>query len=168
MYKTERIQFQPLQSEYISDLEKMLCENHIVMKSAFKGRVFTKEEFKELIKNEFILSKNDILGFRCITSISENKLIGISGLHKFKYFDKEYYEFGFILHENYWGKGLATEIGNFWTNYSKNEIGLTELFATVSPKNLVSKRVLEKLNMKPFATSNFEGRGDRLILRKEL
>lgn len=166
MLKTKRIKFEPLNSKYLKDLEKLFCENSLVMKSTFKGRVFTKNEFDELIKNDFINSEEDKFGFWCLISISDSKIIGVSGLHKFNYLNKEKYEFGFILNENYWGKGLATEIGNFWFEYAKNRIGLTELVATVSPKNLASRKVLEKLKMEILGKYTSKERGERLILRK--
>lgn len=138
------------------------------MKSTFKGRVFTIKEFEELIEKDFINSKEDKFGFWCVISISDSKMIGVSGLHKFNYLDKENYEFGFILNENYWGKGLATEIGNFWFEYAKNVMNLTELIATVNPINIASRKVLEKLKMEHLGEFKSEERGDRLILRKYL
>jgi ribosomal-protein-alanine N-acetyltransferase len=76
------------------------------------------------------------------------------------------YEFGFILNENNWGKGLATEIGQFWLEYSKNKMNLTELIATVSPKNIASRKVLEKLHMEYVSEYESKERGGRLIFRK--
>lgn len=168
MLETTRIRFVPLNTIYIKDLKILFCKNNLVMKSTFKGRVFTLEEFEELIKKDFIKSEEDKFGFWCVKSKFDNKIIGVSGLHKFNYLDKDYYEFGFILNENYWGKGLATEIGNFWFKYAKYELNLTELIATVSPLNIASRSVLEKLKMDPFGKYKSQERGDRLILRKYL
>ena len=166
MLETERIRFEPLNSKYIKDLEKLFCENTLVMKSTLKGRVFTKQEFNQLIQKDFINAPKDTFGFWCLTAISDGKLIGVSGLHKFNYLNKEKYEFGFILDQNYWGKGFATEIGNFWFTYAKNELNLKELIATVSPTNDASKRVLQKLKMQCIGTFTSEERGDRLLFRK--
>jgi ribosomal-protein-alanine N-acetyltransferase len=48
-------------------------------------KTFTKEEFKKIIKEDFIKSKSDKIGFWCLTSISEDEIIGISGLLKCNY-----------------------------------------------------------------------------------
>lgn len=168
MLKTERIRFELLNAEYITDLEWLFCKNTRVMRSTLKGRVFTKNEFEDLVKNDFIQSEKDQFGFWCLLSIPDNNLIGVSGLHQFDYLNKEYHEFGFILNENYWGKGLATEIGNFWFEYAKNKVGLTELIATVSPNNTASRRVLEKLKMEYFGEFNSKERGKKLLLKKYL
>ncbi len=168
MLKTERIRFELLNAEYVTDLEWLFCKNTRVMKSTLKGRVFTKNEFENLLEKEFLKKEEDQFGFRCLLSIPDNKLIGVSGLHQFNYLDKEYHEFGFILNENYWGQGLATEIGNFWFEYAKNKVGLTELIATVSPNNTASRRVLEKLKMEYLGEFTSKERGNRLLLRKYL
>lgn len=168
MLETERIRFEPLKVEYLDDLEKLFCENSLVMNSTLKGRVFTKLEFEEVIQTAFIKTKNDKYGFWCLTLIAEAKVIGVSGLHEFNYAGKESYELGFILNENYWGRGLATEIGNFWLDYAKKEMSLLELMATVKPTNTASRKVLEKLKMDHLGAYQSEERGDRLIYRKQL
>lgn len=137
------------------------------MQTVLKGRTFTQKEFKELLKTDFIDADNRNIGFWCLTTKNDDKVIGISGLLKCNYLEKDSYEFGFILNENYWGKGLATEIGNFWFEYAKNEMNLTELIATVSPENIASKKVLEKLNMKYVTKFTSIERGDRLVLKKD-
>lgn len=166
--ETKRIKFEPLQAKYRKDLEELFCKNNLVMQSTLKGRVFTKQEFEELLENEFIKNKEDSLGFWCVISKADNKLIGVSGLHKFTQLENANYEFGFILNPNYWGKGLATEIGNFWFDYAKTTMGLTQLIATVSPTNIASRRVLEKLNMEQWKEYKSKERGTRLVLRKNL
>lgn len=168
MLETERIRFNLLADKYLKDLEHLFCENHLVMKTTLKGRVYKKEEFNALLKTDFITSKNDKVGFWCLTSKSIDKIIGITGILKCNYLDKESYEFGFILNEDNWGKGLATEIGEFWIEYAKNKMNLTELIATVSPENISSRKVLEKLNMKFVSNFTSKERGDRLILRVKL
>jgi RimJ/RimL family protein N-acetyltransferase len=168
MYETDRLRFKMFNSNYEKELEELLCSNHLVMKTTLKGRVFTTEEFTKILKEDFIQSENDKVGFWCLTSISEDKLIGISGVLKCNYLNKEHYEFGFILKENNWGKGLATEIGKFWLKHAKEEMNLTELVATVSPENIASKRVLEKLNMEFVDRFTSTERGERLLFRIEL
>ncbi|QFZ53776.1 GNAT family N-acetyltransferase [Oceanihabitans sp. IOP_32] len=168
MLETDRLKFKPLNSKYEKDLEKLFCKNHLVMKTALKGRVFTKNEFKKILKEDFIKSETDQVGFWCLTSGSEDRLIGITGLLKCNYLNRDNYEFGFILDDNNWGKGLATEIGQFWLDYAKNEMNLTELIATVSPENIRSRKVLEKLKMEYVSEFELSERGNRLIFRKSL
>jgi len=165
MFQTDRLKLKILNSKYAKDLEELFCKNHLVMKTTLKGRVFTAEEFKKILKEDFIQSKNNKVGFWCLTSIEEDKLIGISGLLKCNYLNKDNYEFGFILNEDNWGSGFATELGKFWLKYAKEEMNLTELLATVSPENNPSKKVLEKLKMECIDEIITKERGRRLIFR---
>ena len=166
--ETVRVKFEVVNESLIEALSELFCENEIVMEKTLKGRVFTDDEFAKLLDEEFCKSKSDISGFRCIISKLTDTVIGISGLLECDYLNTKGFEFGFILNNNQWGKGLATEIGQFWLEYAKAELGLTELLATVSPENLASKRVLEKLNMECIAKVNEPDRGERLIMRKKL
>lgn len=168
MLHTKRIKLEPLQTEHKEALQKLFCENHIVMQSTLKGRVFTKTEFEACIQKEFVTPHNDKLGFRCLISKTDNQLIGVSGLHPFQYSNKATHEFGFILHQDYWGKGLATEIGDFWLKYAESELNLNEIMATVNPNNVASKRVLEKLGMQAIHEYHSTERGLRLIFAKQL
>jgi RimJ/RimL family protein N-acetyltransferase len=168
MLKTDRLHFKMFNSKYEKDLEELFCRNDFVMKTTLKGRGFTREEFKKVLEEAFIQSESDKTGFWCLTSTSEDKLIGVSGLLKCHYLNKASYEFGFILKEDNWGKGLATEIGKFWLKYAKEEMNLTELVATVSPENIASKRVLEKLNMECVDQFTSAERGERLLFAANL
>ncbi len=168
MLSTKRIKLEPLQAEHKEALQNLFCENHLVMQSTLKGRVFTTTEFEAFIQNEFVTSHNDKLGFRCLISKTDNQFIGVSGLHPFQYLNQATHEFGFILHQDYWGKGLATEIGDFWLKYAKSELHLNQIMATVSPNNLASKRVLEKLGMLAIHEYHSTERGLRLIFAKQL
>lgn len=170
MYKleTDRVKFEIIKENHVQDLRELFCQNETVMKTTLKGRVFTEGEFIKLLDDEFCQSENDISGFRCVVSKLTEAVIGVSGLLKCNYLNTPGFEFGFILNHTQWGKGIATEIGEFWMKYSKNELNLTELFATVSPENLASKRVLEKLNMQCIAKVNDSTRGERLIMNKKL
>lgn len=168
MHTTERIQFKPLNSKHQKDVEALFCNNSLVMQSTFKGRVFTKEEFVIVVQEDFITSIKENIGFWCLTTKTKDTFIGVSGLLKCNYLGNESYEFGFILTENYWGKGLATEIGKFWLAYAKNEMHLKELIATVSPDNNASRKVLEKLGMEYVHNFTSKDRGERLLFRKKL
>ena len=166
--ETVRVKFEVIKDSHLHALNELFCQNEVVMKSTLKGKVFTEDEFNKLLEEEFCTTKSNVSGFRCIISKLTNTVIGVSGLLECNYLNMNGFEFGFILNENQWGKGLATEIGEFWLDYAKNELKLTELFATVSPNNRASQRVLEKLNMEYIGKVNSNDRGERLIMQKKL
>ncbi|MFW2374934.1 GNAT family N-acetyltransferase [Cellulophaga baltica] len=166
MLQTERLQFKPYLPEYRLALEKLCCENELVMKSTLKGRTFTKVEFESLINEEFIRTTKDAFGFWCVTDKADGSLVGISGIHPCHYQGDHAHEFGFILHQDYWGKGLATEIGNFWLTHAQSHLKLPKLVATVHPNNTASRNVLEKLGLNFISTFTAPERGERCLYSK--
>lgn len=51
-----------------------------------------------------------------------------------------------VLH----GQGLATEAATACRDYAREHTGASDLFAIIHPENLASRRVAEKLGMRPF------------------
>ncbi|WP_158974956.1 GNAT family N-acetyltransferase [Cellulophaga sp. L1A9] len=168
MLQTDRLQFKPFHSNYEAALENLCCENELVMKTTLKSRVFTKAEFKALVKDEFIHSEKDSFGFWCVISREDGSLMGISGIHPCHYLERDSHEFGFILHHDYWGQGFATEIGNFWLQHARNQLKLPQLVATVHPNNTASKKVLQKLGLNLITTFTAPERGARCLFCKVL
>lgn len=168
MLQSQRIQFTPLSAIYKKPLEDLFCKNPLVMQNTLKGRVLTANELQKIIDEDFITATNETVGFWCLINKEDSAFIGISGLLKCNYLGKESYEFGFILNDNFWGKGIATEIGKFWINYAKNKLKLDEILATASPENHASRRVLEKLDLQMVRQFTSKERGARLLFSKKL
>ncbi len=56
-------------------------------------------------------------------------------------------ELGFILPEDVWGKGYATEISKALASYSRDELKLDRIFGTVDEDHFASIKVLKKTGM---------------------
>ena len=56
-------------------------------------------------------------------------------------------EVGYVLHQDAWGQGLATEAAGAVLRWAQQELGITRLVATCRPENIGSVRVLEKLSL---------------------
>jgi len=57
-------------------------------------------------------------------------------------------ELGYVLHQKYWGKGIATELVKILIDYAFSKTATTEILAYTHPANLASQRVLEKSGFK--------------------
>ncbi|MEZ4919994.1 MAG: GNAT family N-acetyltransferase [Saprospiraceae bacterium] len=80
------------------------------------------------------------------------QFIGWSGI---KYMDdssmdgkKDFYDIGYRLHPDFWGKGYCTEAAQACLDYGMNEMKLPELVANVMEENHASRRVAEKIGMR--------------------
>jgi RimJ/RimL family protein N-acetyltransferase len=54
---------------------------------------------------------------------------------------------GYLVHPDYQRQGVATEVAQLLLRFGFEELGLHRIEATCDPRNLASKRVLEKLGM---------------------
>ena len=70
-------------------------------------------------------------------------------------------EIAYVLHPEYWGRGLATEVAQFLLRFGFREMHLHRIFATCDPRNLASARVLKKIGML------YEGRMREVMLIRD-
>lgn len=81
----------------------------------------------------------------CLSLKKEPTLIGICGLFQRDNLDDP--DIGFALLPNYCGKGFATEAARAVVAHARDDLGLRRLTAIVSPENVASVALLEKLGM---------------------
>ncbi|PFA66488.1 GNAT family N-acetyltransferase [Bacillus sp. AFS015802] len=75
-----------------------------------------------------------------------NKVIGAGELI-IKSFAHRRGEIGYILHPDYWGKGLGTLVAGALIDKGFSELNLHKISATCNPQNIPSERVLVKVGM---------------------
>lgn len=118
---TSRLLIRPLAA---SDLEGFhsLASNHEVMKWTAAGRIHTNHEETRKKLNEF-LPPNDTKTFNCAICLRDTgEFVGIGGVHQFSRVEDKgrsstanthngygWPELGYLMKQEYWGKGLATE-----------------------------------------------------------
>ncbi|MBP1996206.1 GNAT family N-acetyltransferase [Paenibacillus eucommiae] len=56
-------------------------------------------------------------------------------------------EIAYIVHPDYWGKGIATEVAKLLVNFGFKEFHLHRIYATCDPRNIGSAKVLQKVGM---------------------
>lgn len=75
---------------------------------------------------------------------SEGKLIGGC---KINMTTKMEAHLGYILNQNYWGNGYATEAAKAMVEFAFNDLGVHRIYSDCHPENAASIRVLEKVGM---------------------
>lgn len=98
------------------------------------------------------------VGRWAVVEKSSGNVIGWAGL---KFIDekvnghKDFYELGYRLMKKHWGKGYATEASKAIVEFGFEELEAEDIYAMTDPKNLASKKVLEKTGFKYIETFNF-------------
>jgi ribosomal-protein-alanine N-acetyltransferase len=123
-----------------------LRSNIEVMQYVNRPLAKTIEDAEELIKKiTDIINTNEGINW-CIT-LKENpqKVMGNIGIWQLK---KENYrgEIGYMLHPNFWRKGIMQEAIEAVINYGFNQMQLHSLEAKINPLNTASANILEKNN----------------------
>lgn len=148
--ETERLILRPVE---LSDVEGMflLDSNPNVHKYLGNHPIKSIEEsigYIESLQNQY--KKNGIGRFAVILKESGD-FIGWSGI---KYITEEennhinFYEIGYRLREEFWGKGFAYESAKAWFDYAFNELKVDNLYASAHIDNIGSRKILEKIGLK--------------------
>ena len=53
----------------------------------------------------------------------------------------------YIVHPDFWGRGIATEVANLLIRFGFVDFNLHRIYATCDPRNIGSSRVLQKVGM---------------------
>ena len=80
-----------------------------------------------------------------------NNFIGWTGLKLVRELTNnhiDYYDLGYRLNKNYWGKGFATEAAKASLQYGFNTLDLNEIYAIADSQNVASRNVIEKVGLK--------------------
>ena len=57
-------------------------------------------------------------------------------------------EVGWELHQEFWGRGLATEGGRAWVRHGFETVGLERIISVTMATNAASRRVMEKCGLR--------------------
>jgi RimJ/RimL family protein N-acetyltransferase len=149
--ETDRLLLRPLE---LSDAEAMFAmdKNPEVNKYLWQTPVQKVEEVIKVIHyvNEQY-ERNNIGRFATILK-QTGEFIGWTGI---KFVDDHvengntnFYDYGYRLAEQFWGKGYATEASYAWLDYGFKEMQIDKINAYTHAQNGASNHVLQKVGMK--------------------
>jgi RimJ/RimL family protein N-acetyltransferase len=78
-----------------------------------------------------------------VESIEESKYIGHVLLNPYGS-EGEHFELGYLVCKDEWGKGYGTEIAGAVSKYSREDLGLNRIYATVDDDHETSIKILKK------------------------
>ncbi len=76
------------------------------------------------------------------------KLIGMGGLTSWNWEGEELVDITYRLRKSAWGRGLGWELAVALRDYGFGPLRLPQITATITPDNLPSKKIAERLGMK--------------------
>jgi ribosomal-protein-alanine N-acetyltransferase len=121
------------------------------------GSIEESNKYIENIRNQY--TQNGIGRYAVILKETD-EFIGWAGI---KYITEpenghvNFFDIGYRLMEDYWGKGYGYEAAKAWLDYGFNEMNIQKMIATVNKENIASRRILEKIGLQ--ITSEFYWNG---------
>lgn len=143
--ETERLVVRPFKT---SDAEMAFgwLGDPVVMRFALAGADKSIEETKARLAGYVEHQKTHGFSKWLVVDRNSDLAIGDSGLLVLEEYG--WVDLGFRFAQEYWGKGLATEVASAWVRAAFDELRLSRLGAFVHPENVASIRVLEKLRFR--------------------
>ncbi|HZH75696.1 MAG TPA: GNAT family N-acetyltransferase [Archangium sp.] len=96
----------------------------------------TAREWLRKVKGKFAVLEKD-----------SSELIGMGGLTPWTWEGEELVDITYRLRESAWGKGYGWELAQALVQHGFRELGLEQITATITPDNVASKKIAEKLGM---------------------
>jgi [ribosomal protein S5]-alanine N-acetyltransferase len=157
--ETERLlmrQILPEDAQNIFDLDN----NPNVMKYLGGKTVTNINAIHDKINRIRIEYDNYKIGRFAIILKETNEFIGWSGIQFVTVEENNhinYYDLGYRLNENFWGKGYGYESALPWVDYAKNVMKIETLTAGAHIENIGSNKILQKLGMTFINEYDWEG-----------
>ncbi len=122
--------------------------------------VTTIEQSREIIKTIRQQYINNGIGRWAVVEKSTNNFLGWTGFKLVKELTNnhiDYYDLGYRLIKDYWGKGIATEAAKACLNYGFTELNQKIIYGMTDVNNKASRTVLEKSGLKYKETFSLNG-----------
>ncbi|MCT4619858.1 MAG: GNAT family N-acetyltransferase [Marinisporobacter sp.] len=143
VFETDRLLLRTLKHEDL-DFVMNFWGNEEVMK--YCGNNGSREREQKAIEFYIKLQKEKGFSTYAVILKENSEVIGACGFNPTK--DDHKIELIYHFAIKYWGKGFATEAANACINYARENLKINKIIASIHPRNLVSKKVLEKLGFK--------------------
>jgi len=165
--ETSNLYLKTIEKDDTKVLHEKIFSNEETMKYTFLEKALTLEESKKFIYKNFC-KNNAHIGLAPLFEKKSGLLVGIAGILECEELGKDYYEFGFIIVEEFRRKGYATEIAKSQMTFIKKRLRQNRAFALVHKENTPSNNLLLKLGMSFEKELSTEDRDIRKVYIKKI
>ena len=142
--ETKRCRIRQFKQSDIDELYPILSNPKVM---EYIEEPFTLENTKDFLNKNALSYPPRVFALEC----KENKkLIGHIIFHEY---DKDSYEIGFILSQNYWGQGIADEITKSLIDYAKTK-NIHSFIIECDKRQLVTQKIATNNNFKLISSEN--------------
>lgn len=141
--KTERFVLRYITQDDFEELKIILQDKEVMYAWEYN---FSNEDVQNWIDKNLGLYKKYNLGYFLMVENISGKILGQAALIPDVINGHKYYEIGYILKKEYWGKSFATEAAKALVDYAFAILKLKEVIFEIRPGNIAFRKVAENLN----------------------
>jgi ribosomal-protein-alanine N-acetyltransferase len=141
--ETARLRLRPFEPGDFEELFRLYSDPD-VMRFIGQG-VRTREEAEQGLARGIGHWRDRGFGMWAVHDKATGKFVGRCGIQPLQ--DTGEIELGYALHQEFWGRGLATEASVVALRFGFETIALSRIVAIARPENTGSRHVMEKLGM---------------------
>lgn len=156
--ETERLFLRELEQRDFDDLAQILQNPRVMYAYEYD---FSKDDVQIWLDRQRKRYKEYGFGLWAIILKETNEMIGQAGLTMQPYKNTEILEVGYLLKEEFWHQGYATEAALGCQKYAFENLQTDQLYAIIKADNISSIKVAEHLGMKKvdeFMASYYNGK----------
>lgn len=142
---THRLILRPLVSQDLDDLACLYAQP--ILMRYITGHPLSYDQVRDGLRQQIRHHKQHGFGFCAVILKATGAFIGRGGLKPVESPIGIAGELSWLLSKDYWGRGLATEMGQASIDYGVTNLYLARIFATAYRANHASVRVMQKLGM---------------------
>jgi ribosomal-protein-alanine N-acetyltransferase len=141
---TDRLELRRFTMDDLDLLDRLYSDPEVMR---YVGGTKTREQTEALLKSRVLeyYEQHPGLGMWATLERATGACIGTHLLNHIQ--GETYIQVGYVLFEQYWGRGYATEMTIAILRYGFTELALPEIFAITDLPNVASQRVLQKAGL---------------------
>ena len=154
--ETVRLVLRPLRLADLGPMHEVYADRE-VMRYGTGGAVSESiEDSERRLRNLIEHQERHGFGIWAITQRDTGAVIGDCGLFESVRREGEV-ELAYRVAKPHWGRGYATEAARAWLAYGFDALDLRRIYAATHAENVASRRVVEKIGMRPVGVVDHEG-----------
>lgn len=147
--ETRRLLLRPMQADDFDALLEIFTDPRVM--ASFGGQPLTRNQMQGWLDRNLAHQAEHGYGLFSVIREADGLLIGDCGLEQMVVAEQAVAELGYDFRSDAWGQGYATEAACAVRDYAFAVLRLPQLISLIRVDNLTSRRVAEKVGMRPAA-----------------